>query len=268
VEAAVAKDPPKRGTEEELKWVRRIPDPDERDASDFTPITNFADMGPALSEIRHTVRDIKPKVDKLVEHNASHEARIKASEARLRRVEDKAAEIAEKPQSHDCAQTETIREIKEEAHRFRKSSEDTTQRVIVAETKVGALAKEMETNQGDTKSGRRWLIGIIVTLVIVIGGAALGWVITLVTVRSDVAHLATEQQEIQERLSTVQVTTTKAGVRVEAAAKRIETVAQETEDEPAAFIALDDVWCNLSSPEREKLRRALPSDRLPARRCP
>lgn len=265
----MAKDPPRRG-DEEFRRVRPLPDVGDDDPSDFTPITNFAEMGPALSEIRHAVRDIKPKVDKLVERNVDHEARIKASEARLRRVEDKVADVAEKPISHDCAQVETIREIKEESKKIRADNGDVTQRLTKTETKLAGLGESVATAQADTKAGRRWLIGIIVTLIIVVGGAAFGWVITLVMVRSDVAHLTSRQEEMGERLDTVQATTTKAaqaGVRVEQATKRIETVVQESApSEPV--VALDDVWCALSIPEREKLRRALPSDRIPARRCP
>ena len=252
------------------------------DGDEFTPITNLADLGPTLGYIKNTVQaleaipadvtsikatvsEMKPKVESLTEGIVELRTRARASEARLKRNEDKVSEIAERP--HDCAQVEAIHGLVEAEKSIRKDASEITQRVVVSETTLSTAVKTIE-KMDDAAAGRsRWLSGVMITVVLTVIGAAAGWLTTLSTLRSDVQHLSDEQSRIRSDMASVKSATRETGVKIEAATEVISQAAAKN-DVPSEAVTLEELWCVLPAKERDNLRKTLPTERIPRRVCP
>lgn len=220
-----------------------------------------------MKSVKKDVEDMKPKLERVSEGFIDHRARIRASEARLKRAEEKVANIAEKP--HSCFQAEAIAELKEGEKVNRKASTDVSQEVATAKTALTGLHEDVGTLEKDAKSGRRWLIGIIVGVVVSIGGAAIGWIVTLTIVRTDVSHLREEQTRIRNHMDEVTATAKNTSSRVESAAGQIESAATKvSENGHSELLVSDEVWCDLAPWQRNRLKERYPSGKLPTRRCP
>jgi len=251
-----------------------VASPPPQIASEFTPITDFRELGEAVGEIKADIKTVKvsvdkmePKLDRAIEGIVNHRARIKVSEARLKRAEEKVSSIAETP--HSCFQSETIADLKEAEKAGRKERSDISQVVVTAKTTLGNVTDDVITLESDKRIGRRWIIGLVVGVVLALGGAASGIIIVVYVVQSNVDHMQQEQTRLRNQMDDVRITVAKDGSRVEAAARRVETAAKSVAmNGHAKLLISDDVWCDLSHRERNKLKRRYPSDRLPSRRCP
>jgi hypothetical protein len=243
-------------------------------AAEFTPITDFRQLGDAVSEIKVDIRSVKddvasmkPKLDKAIEGIVDHRARIRASEARLKRNEDKISTLAERP--HSCAQAEVIADLREGEKSTRKGIYDISQEVATAKTSLGNVTEDVTTLEDEKTAGRRWIIGLVVSVVLALALAAGGLIITVYVVQARLETTVSEQTRLRNQMDEVRIAVAKDGHRVEQAARRVETAAQTvTSNGHSKLLVAEDVWCDLTLRERNRLKRLHPSDRLPSRRCP
>jgi len=252
------------------------------DVSDFTPITNLNDLGPAIGDIKRgqdrtagaveglerTIREeVKPKLDTVTERTVNQEARIKASEARLRRLETDSREIAVGVAVHDCDHEEDFRDIADSGRQVLGEIGSIAARVSVVESNAKA-SKERQKEEIE-KTDKRWsrFTAALITIGIAALAGIIGWVVTLTTVRSDVGHLSREQTKLREAVKNVPRSVSKDARRVEAAATRVENAASA----PAVIIEpadpLEELWCDLSDHEKSRQKR-IRDGKIPTKRCP
>lgn len=218
----------------------------------------------AVEGLDRAVREeVKPKIDKVVERTVNLETRARASEARLKVLENDSKQFAIGVGVHECFHDEDFKDIDENEKQVLHEIGTIIARVSVAETNIqtaiGRTKEEVE------KTDRRWsrLAGALLTVALFAIGGVGAWVVTLVTVRADVKHLSEEQSKFRGEVTN---SISNDAKRVEKAAKRVETVVATPPSAPPVD-PLELLWCDLS--EREKTRqKKIRGGKIPDKRCP
>lgn len=259
--------------------VSAIPEIFEDDVDgEFTPITNLTDLGPAISAIKRgqdrtadavgsldvTIREeVKPKLNTVSERTIKLETRAKASEARLKRLENESRDP-------HCEHEEDFRDIDLQGKQVLLEIGTITSRISVAETNVAA-AKERQKEEV-AKTDKRWSRFSIALVSVGIAALAgiIGWVVTLSTVSSDVRHLSSEQTKLRAAVSKGTTSAASGAKRIESAARRVESAAYA----PTVFAEaaepidpLELLWCDLGEREKSRQKR-IRGGRIPTKRCP
>ena len=236
----------------------------KEDRSDLTPITDMRGMGEALAVIRSDVGEMKPEVVKTAKAVVELTTKQRVADRRIKTLETETGRLGREtvalasPRPHDCINANKISDLDEH---------DKQRALEVLEVKKDAAATSTDVNE--LKNGQSkfiyWLLG---AAVIVIGSVG-GWYASYRVTTNEVGHLTSEQTKIRTSLESLQKTTKALPTKVDNAAQRLETAAQQikTNGDDHNGVQLEEIWCIMSEREKVRLKRQLPAGKVPNQRC-
>jgi len=232
-----------------------------QDKDSFTPITDLREMGSAVAIIKRDVREMRPEVKetakavvKLATKQQVADAKLKTLEDTTGRLDRKTASLAQ-PRAHDCMNINKIGDLEEDSKKHALGVTTNKKDVVAVLNDVGELKK------GQSRF-IYWLLGAAFVVI----GSVFGWYASYNVTRNEVRHLTNEQTKIRINLESLQKTTKNIPIEINTAVARMETAANQM-DTTEESVPLDDVWCYLSARDKVRLKRRLPADKIPTKRC-
>lgn len=255
---------------------------------DFTPITNLADLGPAISDIKRGQErtadavsnldrviqcDVKPKLDKVHEGFIVLETEHKVTKARVKSLEEDTKKlVSTSPQPHDCYHEDELGDLKE------------GQRSIVAEminckTDLATTSTEHKRTKEQTGKdierieGRsKTITGIAVTVILFVLASAGAASAAFYTTQTRVGVLVEEQSKIRDEMEQTRKASISASTKLESAATKVERMANQVKEvnvvDRDEGDPLELLWCDISPQERRRQEKLRGPDKIPQRRCP
>lgn len=158
----------------------------ERPSDGLTPVPMLF-----LDDLKNVLKSVDTNVQKTHQEIVRIQEQSKNAEARIAKLEQQTDDIIANP--HECKRKESIHDLQENT-----SNLSTRQSVIEkAIEHTNAEVEEVKTQKG---RAIYWLLGVIV---LVISGA-IGWIVTLATLKTEVGYIKEQQADIKANLTIVQ----------------------------------------------------------------